>query len=118
VTLSNDSWFDVGGGPRLHLVVSAFRSLETRLPQIRVTNTGITAVIDAEGTLLASLAVHERDVLVAAVPAGPAAATLVLRWGEWLGPAALGGAGLLLAAARLAARGREAHASPPPSGWR
>ncbi|MCL4686124.1 apolipoprotein N-acyltransferase [Myxococcota bacterium] len=103
VTLSNDSWFDVGSGPRLHLVVSAFRSIETRLPQIRATNTGITAAIDAEGTLLASLAVHQRDVLVAEVPAGPAVATLMLRWGDWLGPTALGGAGALLLAARVRA---------------
>jgi apolipoprotein N-acyltransferase len=28
VTLSNDSWFSEGNGPRLHLVVSAFRSLK------------------------------------------------------------------------------------------
>jgi apolipoprotein N-acyltransferase len=99
VTLSNDSWFDAGGGPRLHLVVAAFRSIETRLPQIRATNTGITAAIDAEGTLIASLAVHQRDVLVADVAASPAAATLVLRWGDWLGPVTLGGAGALLLAA-------------------
>jgi apolipoprotein N-acyltransferase len=40
VTLSNDSWFAEGNGPNLHLTVSAFRSLETRRPQLRATNTG------------------------------------------------------------------------------
>ncbi|MFN8645053.1 MAG: apolipoprotein N-acyltransferase, partial [Candidatus Binatia bacterium] len=34
VTLSNDSWFAAGSGPRLHLVVAAFRSIETRLWQV------------------------------------------------------------------------------------
>lgn len=105
VTLSNDSWFAAGAGPHLHLVVSAFRSLETRRPQLRVTNTGITAWIDASGAIRARLGVHERGVLVAALPAGPGGATLAVRWGEWLPPAAAVTAGALaLAAARR--RGR------------
>ena len=104
LALSNDSWFDAGGGPRLHLVVSAFRSVETRLPQIRVTNTGISAAIDAEGTLLGTLDVHERDALVVDVPAGPGAGTLAKRWGDWLGPVSLCVAGLLLLARWLEAR--------------
>ena len=46
VALSNDSWFAETAGARLHLVVSAFRSIETRRPQLRVTNSGISAAID------------------------------------------------------------------------
>jgi apolipoprotein N-acyltransferase len=68
VTLSNDSWFSSGQGPRLHLVVSAFRSIETRLPQLRVTNTGITAVIDATGEVRGELGVGERGFLTTSVP--------------------------------------------------
>ena len=52
VTLSNDAWFATGEGPHLHLVVSAFRSLETRRSQVRATNTGISAVISPTGELL------------------------------------------------------------------
>src|SRR5439155_19228486 len=43
VTLSNDSWFTYGDVPRLILIVSAFRSIETRRPQVRATNPGIPA---------------------------------------------------------------------------
>jgi apolipoprotein N-acyltransferase len=100
VTLSNDSWFATGEGPHLHLVVSAFRSLETRRPQLRATNTGISAVISATGELLALADVHERAALVASVPAGPQARTLMLLWGDWFGPAALAAGLLLLAAIR------------------
>lgn len=89
VTLSNDSWFATGGGPRLHLVVSAFRSIETRRPQLRVTNTGISAVIDATGELVASTGVHERAVLTGRVHPERVATTLALAWGEWLGPVSL-----------------------------
>lgn len=89
VTLSNDSWFATGAGPNLHLVVSAFRSIETRRPQLRVTNTGITAWIDVSGEIRGRLGVHERGVSVATVPVGGEGSTLVMRWGEWLAPTTL-----------------------------
>jgi apolipoprotein N-acyltransferase len=95
VTLSNDSWFAEGNGPRLHLIVSAFRSLETRRPQIRATNTGISAVFTATGELLGTVAVHQRAPLVASVYPAREAWTLMLAWGNWFGPTALA-AGVLM----------------------
>jgi apolipoprotein N-acyltransferase len=70
-------------------VVSAFRSLETRKPQLRATSTGISAVVSATGELLAQAGVHQRAALVASVPAGPGVGTLMLAWGDWFGRAAL-----------------------------
>ncbi len=95
VTLSNDAWFATGEGPHLHLVVSAFRSLETRRSQVRATNTGISAIISPTGELLAVAGVHERGAIVASVPAGTRSGTLMLAWGDWFGPVALV-AGLVL----------------------
>ena len=89
VTLSNDSWFATGNGPRLHLIMSAFRSIETRRPQVRATNTGISAVITPTGDVVATAGVHERAALVATVPPAPDVRTLAVAWGDWLGPAAL-----------------------------
>jgi apolipoprotein N-acyltransferase len=89
VTLSNDSWFATGLGPRLHLVVSAFRSIETRRPQVRATNTGISAVISPAGEILSTAEVHERKTLVATVRPEREASTLMLAWGDWFGPSAL-----------------------------
>jgi apolipoprotein N-acyltransferase len=103
LTLSNDSWFDVGAGPWLHLVLSAFRSVETHRAQVRATNTGISALITATGDLSLTTGVHERTVLLAQVAAEPVAPTLVLLWGDWLGPAA----GAIALAALAAARKRE-----------
>ena len=97
LTLSNDSWFDEGAGPWLHLVLSAFRSIETRRAQVRATNTGISAVITAEGDLLATAGVHERRVLDATVAPEHPAPTLALLWGDWLGPTAAAVALVLLA---------------------
>jgi apolipoprotein N-acyltransferase len=116
VTLSNDSWLGERAGPRLHLVVSAFRSLETRRPQLRVTTTGVSAVITATGEVVAAAGVHERAVLAASVRPEGDASTLALAWGEWVGPTGLVVGAALLAVA-LAAGGRRRRAgdgSGPP----
>jgi apolipoprotein N-acyltransferase len=99
VTLSNDAWFGRGPAAWMHLVGAAFRSVETRRPQVRATNTGISAVIDAQGTILTRTGTDERAVLAATVMPEAYRSTLVLRWGDWLGPLALGALIALLVAA-------------------
>ena len=89
VTLSNDSWFASGAGPRLHLLGAEFRSIETRLPQLRATNTGISAVITPSGDVVEHAGIDERATLVAHVVAGARSPTLAVAWGDWLGPVAL-----------------------------
>jgi apolipoprotein N-acyltransferase len=88
VTLSNDGWFSEGLGTRLHLVVSAFRSIETRLPQFRATNTGISAVITASGDIVARTSVGVPTGLVGRVNPGVRGPTLMILWGDWFGPTA------------------------------
>lgn len=106
VTLSNDAWFGAGPAAWQHLVGAAFRSVETRRPQVRATNTGISAVIDARGSIVAAAGVGERTVLAAAVLPEAHATTPVLRFGAWLGPLAFGaGIGLVVAAIWLDRRG-------------
>lgn len=96
--MSNDSWFTRDPlGADLHLKVAAFRSIETRLPQLRVTANGISAEIDATGEVIARTAMDQEAVLVGTLHARTPAPTLMLRWGDWVGPAAF--AGLLLFAA-------------------
>ena len=101
VGMSNDSWFtDYPVGARLHLAVAAFRSIETRLPQVRVTTNGLSAIIDDTGEVLASTAMGDQAVLTAELSARDPAPTLMVRWGDWVGRAGLG---LLLVLAALAA---------------
>lgn len=101
VTMSNDSWFSTAPeGARLHQSAAAFRSIETRLPQFRVTTNGYSAAIDASGGLLAGTRMGEPALVVADVPVRRPAPTLMVRWGDWVGRAA--GAFLLLLAARAA----------------
>lgn len=113
--MSNDSWFTrYPLGADLHLKVAAFRSIETRLPQLRVTANGISAQIDATGEVIARTAMDQEAVLVGTLHARTPAPTLMLRWGDWVGPAAF--AGLLLFAAitllRAARQGWRARHAP------
>jgi apolipoprotein N-acyltransferase len=88
--LSNDAWFtDYPIGARLHLAVAAFRSIETRMPQIRVTTNGLSAIIDETGEVLVSTSMGDQAVLAGEIPARDPPMTLMVRWGDWVGAAAL-----------------------------
>ena len=104
VTLSNDFWFRYGPAPHGHLVYAAFRSIETRRPQLRATNTGISGVITATGEFLSTAGVHRRATLTGTVTSERQATTLMLAWGEWFGPTALCVGFALLAAQILGGR--------------
>ena len=95
---SNDAWFGAWGPPQ-HLAQARMRALEEGLPLIRATPTGISAVVDAEGRLLASLPWRTAGVIDSRLP--PAAPpTLFSRFGNWLSFAFA----LLLVAAAIAVR--------------
>jgi apolipoprotein N-acyltransferase len=104
VVMSNDAWFAGGSGALLHLVVSAFRSIETRRPQLRVTTTGISAVITPTGEMIGTLGVGERKALVASIVPVAERSTLMLAWGDWLGPTSTVLTAALLVLAALARR--------------
>ena len=110
--MSNDSWFtEYPVGADLHLSVAAFRSVETRMPQLRVTANGVSAVIDATGEVVASTAMGERKLLVGEVSAGTPPTTLMVAWGDWVGRA--GFVLLLLLAASVAAGALKRRAPAP-----
>ena len=97
---SNDAWFGRWGPPQ-HLAQARLRALEEGLPVLRSTPTGISAVIDADGRLLASLPWRRPGVIDAQLPLARAP-TLFARFGNLL-PFALA---LLLAAIAIAVRGK------------
>ena len=52
VNVTNDSWFGTSAEPHQHLVMTLARGIEFRRPVVRATNTGISAAMRADGTLL------------------------------------------------------------------
>ena len=99
---SNDAWFGAWGPPQ-HLAQARLRAAEEGMPVIRSTPTGISAVVDARGRLLASLPWRTAGAIDADLPA-PGATTPFARIGNILplGLAFL----LLLLAVGMDARGR------------
>lgn len=97
---SNDAWFGAWGPPQ-HLAQARLRAIEEGLPVVRATPTGISAVIDADGHILASIPMHTPGRIDTTLPP-PHAPTLFARFGNVL-PV---GFALLLLAAAIAFRRR------------
>ncbi len=99
---SNDSWYGVWG-PVEHLAMARLRAIEEGLPIIRATPTGVSAIIDADGRVLASIpADREGAIEVPIPPAHPP--TLFAMLGNWM--AALVAAAMLALAVAIRQRPR------------
>ncbi|RYZ80208.1 MAG: apolipoprotein N-acyltransferase, partial [Proteobacteria bacterium] len=57
--VTNDSWFGRTFEPKQHLYMTLGRAIEVRRPLIRSTNTGVSTVILADGTVLQQSPLHE-----------------------------------------------------------
>lgn len=77
---SNDAWFGTWGPPQ-HLAQARLRALEEGLPILRSTPTGISALVDSGGRLIASLPLGEEGVIDGRIP-GARPPTLFARFGN------------------------------------
>ncbi|HEX8924523.1 MAG TPA: apolipoprotein N-acyltransferase [Terriglobales bacterium] len=82
VNISNDGWFGESGAPGQHLNMARMRAIENQRWLLRSTNTGITAVIDPYGRVVASVPRNQRVALTAAYGM-QSETTLYTRFGDW-----------------------------------
>ena len=68
VNVTNDAWFGDSTGPYQHLHQVRIRAVEEGLPVMRSANTGISAVIDPFGRVLAQLGLGETGVIDHGLP--------------------------------------------------
>jgi apolipoprotein N-acyltransferase len=81
VNLTNDGWFGISTGPYQHLQQARLRAIEEGLPVVRAANTGISAVIDPLGRVVARLGLGVEGILDSSLPSA-IAPTIYARHGD------------------------------------
>lgn len=84
INLTNDSWFGDTQEPWIHLVLAQFRAIEHRRYLVRATNSGISAVIDPVGRIVAQTGTLTRENLRYEVHMMEGE-TIYARFGDWPG---------------------------------
>lgn len=82
INASNDAWFGESYSPHQHLQMARMRSIETGRQMLRVTNTGVTALIDHDGRIIDRLPQFRTAALTVTVRPHQGSTPYVF-WGNW-----------------------------------
>ena len=81
VNMTNDAWFGPTKESAQHMGLGRLRAIETRMPIVRSTNTGVSAFISPTGRVLSELGQDVEGVLTGEIEIKDVA-TLYVAWGE------------------------------------
>ena len=83
----SDTWFGESPGSQYHLSLAHFRTMEHRIPWVRVANSGISIAVEANGEVIkgSRTALNQREKGVYRVFI-PDKRTLYSRYGDWFTP--------------------------------
>lgn len=82
VNLTNDAWYGKTVGPWQHLWLAQSRAIETRRTLLRVTNTGVTSLVNAKGELVKTMPMFTPAVMQTEVEILNGE-TYYVRFGDW-----------------------------------
>ena len=80
--ITNDAWFGSFSGPFQHLAQAKLRAIEQGLPLIRVANTGISAVLNSRGEVVAKTSMNEATYIDVNIPS-PRTETIYAKFLDW-----------------------------------
>ena len=63
VNITNDAWYKNSSGPYQHFSHTKIRAVMEGVPLVRVSNTGISGIIDSDGNVLKKLNLNEYGIL-------------------------------------------------------
>jgi apolipoprotein N-acyltransferase len=66
--ITNDAWFGSSAGPYQHFHQARVRAVEQGLPLVRAANTGISAMVDPYGRILAEIGLGEKGAIDSELP--------------------------------------------------
>jgi apolipoprotein N-acyltransferase len=82
INITNDAWYGRTSAPYQSLEMARWRAIEFRVPLIRAANTGVSAIVDANGAVLGSIPLDEKGFLVRTVHPFRTL-TMYARWGDF-----------------------------------
>lgn len=82
INVSNDAWFGDSLAPHQHLEIARSRAIETGRYMLRATNTGISAIIAPDGSIINKSSQFHEDVIRATIQP-LMGLTPYARWGNW-----------------------------------
>ncbi len=71
VNITNDAWYGESSAPYQVLAMAVMRSVETKVPMVRVANTGISALIEPSGEITNRTPLFKRGTVMVDVPWRP-----------------------------------------------
>ncbi len=82
IVLTNDGWYGISSGPYQHLAAAQMRAVEEGISVVRSANSGISAVINPYGEIVAQIPLAERGMVDALVKPDEAHLTLFGKYGN------------------------------------
>jgi apolipoprotein N-acyltransferase len=82
VNVTNDAWYGYSTGPFQHFESARVRAVEQGIPLVRAANTGISAMVDSYGRIIARTSLQTVAVLDVALPVALTEKTLYSRVGR------------------------------------